>query len=188
MAAVVAIADGTGGSAGGGEDQPCGGFGGVVGEVGQHAGVGVGGEHDVLTFTKRFGLPLWRKASIRFRVASAEFMKAPANDFSIPAAKCKTTATPSVALTQSSRDKRSPLTSSTFIVPGSSRMLSKRLRRLECRTKQRIFLNPYSRRICTTLVPIKPFAPVTRIRSSDEMIYILFTNPRMLRSRKVVAS
>ena len=46
MAAVVAIADGTGGSAGGGEDQPCGGFGGVVGEVGEHAGVGVGGEHD----------------------------------------------------------------------------------------------------------------------------------------------
>lgn len=37
---------GTGGGAGGGEDQTGGGFGGVVDEVGQHAGVGVGGEHD----------------------------------------------------------------------------------------------------------------------------------------------
>ena len=37
---------GTGGGAGGGKDQTGGGFGGVVGEVGQHAGVSVDGEHD----------------------------------------------------------------------------------------------------------------------------------------------
>lgn len=43
---MVAVADDTGGGAGGGEDQPRGGLGGVVGELGEHAGVGVGGEHD----------------------------------------------------------------------------------------------------------------------------------------------
>ena len=46
MTARVAGAEGTGGRAGGCEDQARGGLGGVVGEVGQHAGVGVGGEHD----------------------------------------------------------------------------------------------------------------------------------------------
>src|SRR5262249_55483508 len=42
VAGVVAVADGTGGGAGGGEDQTRGGLRGVVGEVGQHTGVGVG--------------------------------------------------------------------------------------------------------------------------------------------------
>jgi hypothetical protein len=46
MTAVVAVADGAGSHAGGVEDQTRGGLGGVVGEIGQHAGVRVGGEHD----------------------------------------------------------------------------------------------------------------------------------------------
>jgi hypothetical protein len=40
-----------------------------------------------LTLTKRFGCPRSRNASIRLRVARAEFMNAPANDLSNPAAK-----------------------------------------------------------------------------------------------------
>src|ERR1044071_1321592 len=39
--------------------------------------------------------------------------------------------------------------------------------RLDERAKQRIFLKPYSNSVCTTLTPINPFEPVTRICSSQ---------------------
>src|SRR5438067_11128783 len=125
-----------------------------------------------LTLTKRLGCRYSRKASIKLRVARAEFINAPANDFSIPAARCRTSETPSAAFRQSSRESRSPLINSTFLPDGhcSSRSF-KRSKRLEGRIKQPRLANPYSSKISTTFAPIKPLDPVTKMRSSGETMY-----------------
>src|SRR6266576_1661812 len=83
--------------------------------------------------------------------------------------------TPSAAFLQSSRERRSPFTSSTFL-PALNRLsaFSRRSSRLENRMKQRRLAKPYSRSFSTTLEPIKPLDPVTKIRSSVDAIYSEF--------------
>src|SRR5207248_3608835 len=126
-----------------------------------------------LTLTKRLGCRYSRKASIKLRVARAEFINAPANDFSIPAARCRISETPSTAFRQSSRERRSPFINSTFFPPGQLSSISfKRPKRLEGRTKQPRLLKPYSSKLSTTFAPIKPLDPVTKMRSSGEAIYL----------------
>src|SRR5207253_10539858 len=84
--------------------------------------------------------------------------------------------TPSAAFRQSSRDRRSPMTNSTFLSAGNRSSASfKRDKRLEGRTKQRRLAKPYSRSFSTTLAPIKPFDPVTRMRSLGVTMYAKFT-------------
>src|SRR5204862_7825339 len=80
--------------------------------------------------------------------------------------------TPSAALRQSSRERRSPVISSIFL-PGSNRLraLSRRPSLLDGRTKHRILGKPYSRSFSTTFEPIKPLDPVTKIRSAAKAIY-----------------
>src|SRR5438067_5976038 len=125
-----------------------------------------------LTLTNRLGWPYSRKASIKLRVAKAEFINAPANDFSIPAARCRISETPSAAFRQSSRESKSPLINSTFLPDGHwSNRSFKRSKRLEGRIKQPRLPNPYSSKISTTFAPIKPFDPVTKMRSSGETMY-----------------
>src|SRR6266480_1375235 len=74
--------------------------------------------------------------------------------------------TSSAAFLQSSRERRSPVTSSTFL-PASNRLsaFSRRSIRLEGRMKQRRLAKPYSRSFSTTFEPIKPLDPVTRMHS-----------------------
>jgi hypothetical protein len=80
--------------------------------------------------------------------------------------------TPSAAFRQSSSQSRSPETNFTFFPAGNRFNASfKRSKRLEDRTKQRRLLKPYSRRVSTTLAPMKPFDPVTRMQSVRETIY-----------------
>src|SRR5438874_9805395 len=83
--------------------------------------------------------------------------------------------TPSAAFLQSSRETRSPATNSTFFPAGNRPSTSfKRFNWLEGRTKHRRLQKPYSRRVSTTFTPMKPFDPVTRMRSPDEAIYAKF--------------
>src|SRR5204862_6069544 len=74
--------------------------------------------------------------------------------------------TPSVAFRQSSGESRSPEISSTCFPARNRLSVSfKRSSRVESRMKQRRLKYPYSRRVSTTFVPMKPFDPVTRMRS-----------------------
>src|SRR5262245_20026889 len=85
--------------------------------------------------------------------------------------------TPSAAFSQSSRDRRSPLTNSTFLL--ASKSLSAFLRRssrLEDRMKQRRLVKPYSKSFSTTFEPIKPLDPVTRMRSPANAIDLGITS------------
>jgi hypothetical protein len=70
---------------------------------------------------------------------------------------------------------RKQITRNDFKHPGHSGFepstCSKRLSRLEGRTKQRRFAKPYSRSNSTTLAPMKPLEPVTRMRSPCETMY-----------------
>ena len=73
------------------------------------------------------------------RVVSTEFMKQPAKELSMPAARWKITATPAEARAQSSADSRLPSTSSTAALPepaGDDAVRSV-LRLPDGRTKQR---------------------------------------------------
>src|SRR6266513_1579796 len=85
------------------------------------------------------------------------------------------TETSCVAFRQSSRERRSPVTISTFL-PASTEpsACSRRPIRLGDLTKQNMLEKPYSRRISTTLVPMKPLDPVTKIRSSKDIMYSEF--------------
>src|SRR5438552_14690800 len=74
--------------------------------------------------------------------------------------------TPAVAFLQSSCDRRSPMTNSTFGRACTSRSSFFRgSSLLEGRTKQRRLAKPYSRSFSTTFEPIKPLDPVTRMHS-----------------------
>src|SRR5207248_11579850 len=95
------------------------------------------------TFTNRFGFPTSRNASSKLRVAKAEFINAPANDFSIPAARWMITETSCVAFRQSSRESRSPETNSTVLAFECWLRIFLRFSSLpEGRTKQRRLLKP----------------------------------------------
>src|SRR4026208_1319133 len=74
--------------------------------------------------------------------------------------------TPAVAFLQSSCDRRSPMTNSTFWRACTSpSSFFRRSSLLEGRTKQRRLAKPYSRSSRTTFEPIKPLDPVTRMHS-----------------------
>src|SRR6266566_6875049 len=74
--------------------------------------------------------------------------------------------TPSAAFRQSSRERRSPVTNSVSVAAGDRpSIFLKAFKLLEGRTKQRRLEEPYPRSVSTTLTPMKPFAPVTRIGS-----------------------
>src|ERR1700726_1926366 len=80
--------------------------------------------------------------------------------------------TPAVAPRQSSGERRSPATSSTQFLDGNrSKTSFNRFNRLEGRTRQRRLVKPYLRRVSMTFAPMKPLAPVTRMRSVRETIY-----------------
>src|SRR6266436_2560267 len=80
--------------------------------------------------------------------------------------------TPSAAFLQSSRETRSPASNSTFFPAGNRPSTSfNRFSWLEGRTKHRRLERPYSRRVSRTFTPMKPFDPVTKMRSPDEAIY-----------------
>src|SRR5216117_3041031 len=82
---------------------------------------------------------------------------------------------PSVAFRQSSRDRRSPMTNSTFLPAGNRSSASfKRDKRLDGRTKQRRLAKPHSRSFSTTFEPIKPLDPVTRMQSFGEPMNLQF--------------
>src|SRR6266446_10139712 len=84
--------------------------------------------------------------------------------------------TPSTAFRQSSRDRRSPTTNSTFLPAGNRSSTSfKRGKRLDGRTKQRRLAKPYSRSFSTTFEPIKPLDPVTRMHSFGKAMDLRFT-------------
>ena len=92
---------------------------------------------------------------------------------------------PSAAFRQSSPERRSPTNKSASFPAGNRPKTSfKRSKRLEGRTKHRILVKPYSRSVSTTLVPIKPLDPVTRIGSSRDTMYSEFnaSNERAARS------
>src|ERR1700730_11594465 len=77
------------------------------------------------------------------------------------------TATSFVAALQSSRDSRLPMITSTRpAAPADAERLSTRAAALDGLAKQRRLRNPRSSRFATSLEPMKPVAPVTRIRSS----------------------
>src|SRR5205814_8883329 len=87
--------------------------------------------------------------------------------------------TPSAAFRQSSRDRRSPMTNSTYHPAGNRSGASfQRDKRLDGRTKQRRLPKPYSRSFSTTFEPIKPLDPVTRMQSDGEAIYSRFISRR----------
>src|SRR6266513_6073809 len=74
--------------------------------------------------------------------------------------------TPAVAFLQSSCDRRSPMTNSTFWRACTSpSSFFRRSSLLEGRTKQRRLAKPYSRSSWTTFEPIKPLDRVTRMQS-----------------------
>ena len=66
-------------------------------------------------------------------------------------------------------ESRSPVTNSTFL-PASNRLIafSRRSSRLEGRMKQRRLQKPYREESRQPLTPIKPFDPVTRMRSAGQ--------------------
>src|SRR6266480_1595671 len=83
--------------------------------------------------------------------------------------------TPAVAFLQSSCDRRSPMTNSTFWRACTSpSSFFRRSSLLEGRTKQRRLAKPYSRSSWTTFEPIKPLDPVTRMQSFGETMDLRF--------------
>src|SRR5438094_5146883 len=83
--------------------------------------------------------------------------------------------TPAVAFLQSSCDRRSPMTNSTFWRACTSpSSFFRRSSLLEGRTKQRRLAKPYSRSSWTTFEPIKPLDPVTRMHSFGEAMNLRF--------------
>src|SRR5947209_20532298 len=80
------------------------------------------------------------------------------------------TATSLVAVTQSSRDRRFPLLTSTPVAPQKPAMASTLATSLEGLAKQRKLRNPRSSRLSMSLDPMKPVAPVIRIGSSGPII------------------
>src|SRR5205814_4186601 len=79
------------------------------------------------------------------------------------------------ALRQSSRERRSPVTTSTVLLRvNRARTWRKRSTSLEGRTKQRILVKPHFRRHSTNFGPMKPLGPVTRRFSSGAAIYLEF--------------
>ena len=83
--------------------------------------------------------------------------------------------TPAVAFRQSSSDRRSPMTNSTFWRCTSPSSFFRRSSLLEGRTKQRRLAKPYSRSFSTTFEPIKPLDPVTRMHSFGKAMDLRFT-------------
>ena len=121
-----------------------------------------------LTSTNRRKLPNRRLASRRFRVATTEFKNASGKDFSpVPGGQVKNDghildrcfairARQKISVQHfdlRAGGRRSIIDS----IPASS---------LEGLTRQTRFRNPRSSRLCRTRDPMKPAAPVTRIRSS----------------------
>src|SRR5207248_3606243 len=93
---------------------------------------------------------------------------------------------PAVAFLQSSCDRRSPMTNSTFWRADTSpSSFLRRSRLLEARTKQRRLAKPYSRSSWTTFDPIKPLDPVTRMQSFGEAMNLRFI---MLQSGRQASS
>src|SRR5437763_15091675 len=83
--------------------------------------------------------------------------------------------TPAVAFRQSSCDRRSPMTNSTFWRAFTSpSSFFRRSSLLEGRTRQRTVVKPYSRNFSTTFEPIKPLDPVTRMQSFGEAMDLRF--------------
>src|SRR5206468_12834627 len=83
--------------------------------------------------------------------------------------------TPAVAFLQSSCDRRSPMTNSTFWLAWTSpSSFFRRSSLLEGRTRQRTVVKPYSRSSWTTFEPIKPLDPVTRMQSFGEPMNLRF--------------
>src|SRR5439155_5464556 len=83
--------------------------------------------------------------------------------------------TPAVAVLQSSCDRRSPMTNSTFwLACTSPSSFFTRSSLLEARTKQRRLAKPHSRSFSTTFEPIKPLDPVTRMQSFGEPMNLRF--------------
>src|SRR5262245_4197979 len=76
-----------------------------------------------------------------------------------------------VAVAQSSRDKRLPSITSMRVAAVRSSLSAWTLRDgLDGLTRQRRLANPRSRRVRTSVEPIKPVAPVMRIRSLVSII------------------
>src|SRR5207248_9049082 len=83
--------------------------------------------------------------------------------------------TPAVAFLQSSCDRRSPMTNSTFWRAYTSPTNSfRRSSLLEGRRRQRTVVKPHSRSFSTTFEPIKPLDPVTRMQSFGEAMNLRF--------------
>src|SRR5437868_5948842 len=83
--------------------------------------------------------------------------------------------TPAVAFRQSSCDRRSPMTNSTFWQACTSpSSFFRRSSLLEGRTRQRTVVKPYSISFSTTFEPIKPLDPVTRMQSFGEAMDLRF--------------
>src|SRR2546426_1325511 len=80
------------------------------------------------------------------------------------------TATSLVAAAQSSRDRRLPLIISTPAPAWRRPAASTVATSLDSLAKQRTLRNPRSSRLSTSLEPMKPVAPVTRIGSSGPII------------------
>src|ERR1039457_2172718 len=90
------------------------------------------------------------------------------------------TETPSAACRQSSRESRSPEIISAFFPAGYfSRIFFRRSSLLDGRTKQRRLAKPYSSRISTTLAPMNPLEPVTKMRSAVEMMLVEFIRSKL---------
>ena len=83
--------------------------------------------------------------------------------------------TPAVAFLQSSCDRRSPMTNSTFWRACTSpSSFFRRSSLLEGRTRQRTAVKPHSRSLSTTFEPIKPLDPVIRMQSFGEAMNLRF--------------